>query len=114
MSSYSRMRDQMIDLLDQISKVRPTEAPNYRMMLALRDAFVEYGVPRATAEMLVSKMKISVSEQAANDAELVRRVCEAYGVLVGDMYRTIKQDFDTSPDQMLISIAGHLSLTMEF
>lgn len=112
--TYNYMRNQMIDLLTQLSDVRATDAPNYRMMIALRDAFVDYGVPRATAEQLVAIMKISVSEQAANDAELVRRVCEAYGVLVGDMYRTIKQDFDTSPDQMLISIAGHLSLTMEF
>lgn len=114
MSSYSRMRDQMIDLLDQLSKVRPTEAPNYRMMLSLRDAFVEYGVPRATAEMLVSKMKISVSEQAANDAELVRRVCETYGVLVGDMYRTMQADFETSADQVLVAIASQFSITMEF
>ena len=111
---YNHMRDQMIDLLDQLSKIKCSTAANYRMMIALRDAFVDYGVPRATAEQLVAIMKISVSEQAVNDAELVRRVCETYGVLVGDMYHTIKQDFETSPDQMLISIAGQFSITMEF
>jgi len=114
MRSYSRMRNEMMDLLDQLSNIKPTQAPNYRMMLALRDAFVNYGVPRATAEMLVSKMKISVSEQAANDAELVHRVCEAYGVLVGDMYRTIHTDFETSADQVLIAFAEQFSITMEF
>jgi pyrroline-5-carboxylate reductase len=104
----------MIDVLDQLSRVNMAQAPNYRMMVALRDAFVNYGVPRATAELLVSKMKISVSEQAVNDAELVRRVCEAYGVLVGDLYVMISKDFESTPDQVLLAMAGQLSITMEF
>jgi hypothetical protein len=112
--TYNYMRNQMMDLLTQLSDVRPTDAPNYRMMLALRDAFVTYGVPRATAEQVVSTMKISVSEQAANDDELVRRVCETYGVLVGDMYKVISADFDTSAHQVLSNMAGQLSITMEF
>lgn len=112
--TYNYMRDQMMDLLTQLSKVNVTEAPNYRMMIALRDAFVTYGVPRATAEQLVSTMKISVSEQAANDAELVRRVCETYGVLVGGMYQVISADFESSADQMLVRMAGEFSITMEF
>lgn len=111
---YNHMRNQMIDLLDQLSKVNIAQAPNYRMMIALRDAFVDYGVPNATAEQLVSTMKISVSEQAANDQELVRRVCETYGVLVADMYRTISVDFGSSADLMLVRIAGQFSITMEF
>lgn len=111
---YNHMRDQMIDLLTQLGKVNIAQAPNYRIMIALRDAFVSYGVPRATAEQLVATMKISVSEQAANDAELVRRVCETYGVLVGGMYRVISVDFDTSADQVLISMASQFSITMEF
>ena len=111
---YNRMRDQMINLLDQISKVNISQAPNYRMMISLRDAFVHYGVPRATAETLVSKMTISVSENAVNDQELVRRVCEAYGVLVGDMYRMISADFENSADDVLCAMAGQISVTMEF
>ena len=111
---YDRMRNKMIDLLDELSKVNISQAPNYRMMIALRDAFVDYGVPNATAEQLVATMKISVSEQAANDAELVRRVCETYGVLVADMYRTISADFGSSADHMLVRMAGQFSITMEF
>lgn len=111
---YNHMRDQMIDLLTQLGKVNIAQAPNYRMMIALRDSFENYGVPRATAERLVSTMKISVSEQAANDAELVRRVCETYGALVGDMYNVIQADFESSADQMLVRIAGQFSITMEF
>ncbi len=114
MMSYSYMRDQMIDVLEQMSRMNLSQAPNYRMMVALRDAFVNYGVPRATAELLVSTMKISVSEQAVNDKELMRRVCEGYGVMVGDMYRMISADFVSSPDQVLLAMAGQLSLTMEF
>lgn len=111
---YNHMRDQMIDMLDQLSKVNISEAPNYRMMVALRDAFVDYGLPRATAERLVASMKISVSEQAANDDELMQRVCETYGVLVFDMYTTIKADFENSADDVLCAMAGQMSVTMEF
>ena len=114
MSSYSYMRDQMINVLDQLSRVDIAQTPNYRMMVSLRDAFVNYGVPRATAELLVSEMKISVSEQAVSDAELMRRVCETYGVLVGDMYRMILSDFQSSPNQVLVAMAGQMSITMEF
>jgi hypothetical protein len=111
---HNYMRDQMIDLLDQLSKVNIAEAPNYRIMLQLRDAFVNHGVPRATAEQLVATITINVSEQAANDDELVRRVCETYGVLVGDMYRVISADFESSADQMLVRMAGQFSISMEF
>lgn len=111
---YNHMRDKMIDVLDQISKVNISEAPNYRVMLALRDSFVAYGVPRVTAETLVSKMKISVSAQAANDHELMRRVCETYGVLVGDMYQVISADFENSAHDVLCAMAGQLTLSMEF
>lgn len=111
---YNHMRDQMIDLLDQLSKVNISQAPNYRLMIALRDSFENHGVPRATAEKLVATMKISVSEQAVNDAELVQRVCETYGALVGDMYNMIQADFVSSADQVLMCMAGQLSITMEF
>jgi hypothetical protein len=111
---YSYQRDQMQDLLDRMGKVNIAQAPNYRMMVLLRDAFVAHGVPRATAEQLVSTMKISVSEQAVNDVELVRRVCETYGVLVADMYKIISADFESSADQILVCMAGQFSITMEF
>jgi hypothetical protein len=114
MSNYSYMRDQMIDVMEQMSRINVSESPNYRMMVSLRDAFVNYGVPRATAELLVSEMKISVSAASVNDAELMRRVCEGYGVLVGDMYRMISKDFESSPDQVLLAMAGQMSITMEF
>jgi len=108
------MRNKMIDVLDELSKVNISQAPNYRMMVALRDAFVDYGLPRATAERLVASMKISVSEQAVMDEELVQRVCETYGVLVFDMYTTIKSDFENSADDVLCAMAGQISLKMEF
>lgn len=111
---YNHMRNQTIDLLDQLSGVRMEDAPNYKCMLALRDSFVYYGVPKPTAEQLVATMKISVSEQAVNDSELMRRVCETYGVLVGDMYRVIKLDFESSADHMLVQMAGQMSVQMEF
>lgn len=112
--TYNYMRDHMIYLLDELSKVNIAQAPNYRMMIALRDAFVDYGVPNATAEQLVAAMQINVSEQAGNDAELMRRVCETYGVLVADMYRTISADFGSSADLMLVRMAGQFSITMDF
>jgi hypothetical protein len=112
--SHNYMRNQMMDLLDHLSKVNIAQAPNYRMMIALRDSFENYGVPRATAERLVATMKISVSEQAVNDQELVRRVCETYGALVANMYRIISADFENSADDVLVSMAGQFSITMEF
>jgi len=114
MLDYDYMRNRMIDVLTKMSRMDVKNAPNYRMMLALRDAFVAYGVPKASAELLVGAMKISVSEQAVNDPELMRRVCEAFGVLVGDMYQAIRTDFETNPDQILLSMAGQLSINMEF
>lgn len=114
MLDYDYMRNRMIDVLTKMSRMDVKNAPNYRMSLALRDAFVAYGVPQPAAELLVAAMKINVSENAVNDAELMRRVCEAFGVLVGDMYQAIKTDFQTNPDQMLAAMAGHLSLDMNF
>lgn len=111
---YNHMRNKMIDVLDELRKVNISQAPNYRMMVALRDAFVNYGLPRSTAERLVASMKISVSEKAANDEELVRRVCETYSVLVFDMYTTIKSDFENSADDVLCAMAGQMSIQMEF
>lgn len=113
MSDYEHMRDRMIYITTQMSRMDVKQAPNYRMMLALRDAFVAHGVPTASAEHLVAAMKISVCEQAMNDAELVRRVCEAFGGLIGEMYKAIRTDFETQPDQILLSMASQLSVTME-
>jgi hypothetical protein len=111
---YNRMRDQMIDLLTELGKVDISKQPNYLARVALRDALVAYGVPRPTSEMLVSTMKVSVSAQAVNDAELMRRVCETYGVLIGGMYRTIVTDFETNADQVLQAMCADMSLQMEF
>lgn len=112
--NYEHMRNKMMDALDTLRKVDIAQAPDYRMMVALREHFIAYGVPPSTAELMVGHMTIDVSERAVNDPELMRRVCETYGVLVGDIYAQIQKDFVHNPDQILLSMASHISIKMNF
>jgi hypothetical protein len=84
------------------------------MMILLRDSFVNHGLKRSTAERLVSTMRISISEDAINDQELVEMVLESYGRLAYRMYLSIKADFLNDADDVLCNVASTMSIVMEF
>lgn len=111
---YSRMRDEMIDLFGQIGSMDISQAPNYKMMLALCNRFKADGMPAEAAERLVACMDIKISPNVGKDDELMLRAVECYGDLVQRMTDQISKDFSSNPYQILESMASQFSLHMEF
>ena len=112
--SYDYLRDQMIDLFAEIGRMDITQAPNYKMMVALCTRFKADGMPAEAAERLVARMDIKISPDVGKDDELMRRAVECYGDLVQRMADQISKDFTGNPYQILESMASQFSLHMEF
>ena len=109
----NQSRSQLLEYIHLLENVNISQTPNYRMMLTLRNAISERGIPVHVANRIVTTMTLNVSEVAINDTDLVNRVVSVYADTLSKLNAHLEQDFGDA-DQMLISMAASMHIEMDF
>jgi predicted PP-loop superfamily ATPase len=107
---YDRMRDQALQILEVVQTLDWADQPAFRMKHALSKRLKSEGVPVAVAEMLVMRMKITVSESCGQDTDLMHACVDAYSRMILNMRDYLSTHYDHDVHELLLSQAA----TMEF
>lgn len=103
------MRQQFLDMLEQVRTIDIAETPAYKLMKAIATHPEAYFPnPEETA----ASIKIEVSQDFVNDEELFTATVEAYVKALSRIYDQLKHDFPpTVADRMWPNFARQLTLT---
>lgn len=112
--NYNYMRDTMVDALRALSDLDISQTPNYRFMVRLCNRLKAEGMMPITAEKMVAAMNITASQKVVDDEKFIQMVEDTYSKLIMGVLNQIRNDFESDPDQVLLSIAHQFKLNMDF
>lgn len=111
---YDRMRGQAMQVLEAVKSLDWADQPVFILKHALSMRLKSEGVPVAVAEMLVMRMKITVSESCGQDTELMHACVDAYSRMILNMRDYLSTHYDHDVHELLLSQATTMELELAF
>lgn len=108
------MREHTLHLLEAVKNLDWADQPAFRVKHALSTRLKSEGVPVAVAEMLVMRMKITVSESCGQDTDLLHVSVDAYTRMILNMRDYLSTHYVHDVHELLLAHAATMELDLTF